>query len=202
MSQDKFHHVFTIIDNMVDTAVSDVVEDGESISCGKGCTHCCYLLVEVCWEEALQLARWILRKPEIMRDRIKHKVLDAAERADRFFNSNPQSAKYSKPWDHETELPDWLYDQYFYGASRPCPFLDNDCCIAYEARPTTCRLHMVSSPPQLCSRQVRETDDFEIPDRIEDLKEESGPVVSAMAKDGRWGHMSIMIREALKELEA
>jgi Fe-S-cluster containining protein len=60
-------------------------------------------------------------------------------------------------------------------------------CAAYEHRPTPCRLHLVTSDPQLCSAEVEHDDEYEILDRIEQLKDDSGPVIYALERDGRWG---------------
>lgn len=33
----------------------------------------------------------------------------------------------------------------------PCPFLENDRCMVYEARPLVCRTYVVESNPQECA---------------------------------------------------
>ncbi|WP_455387829.1 YkgJ family cysteine cluster protein, partial [Petrachloros mirabilis] len=38
----------------------------------------------------------------------------------------------------------------YYGLRLPCPFLENELCSIYEARPAACRELLVTSPAELC----------------------------------------------------
>lgn len=184
---------------MVDAAITDIEADGEQISCRKGCMHCCYLLVEISWEEASELANWIVGQPEASRNRLIGSIKESAADAKEFFLSDPKTAHYLEGWAEDEDLPEEIYDRYFQEKARPCPFLSFGKCEAYVARPTPCRLHMVSSEPSICSREVEDDEDYNIPDRVDELREEVGPVISAMCKDGRWGLLSLLVQEALVE---
>ena len=52
-------HIFPIIEVMMDKAMAEVEAEGEKISCAKGCNHCCYMLVEITWEEAIEYVNWL-----------------------------------------------------------------------------------------------------------------------------------------------
>ena len=56
MSEDLCRSMFSIVDAMVENAIADVKEEGAGVSCAKGCSYCCHLLVEISWEEARKIA--------------------------------------------------------------------------------------------------------------------------------------------------
>lgn len=198
----KFNHTFTIIDNMMTKALADAKEEGKKASCRKGCTHCCSLLVEISREEAQELATWVMNLPERKKTRFLIKIDKAAKDARDLFNSRPKWTKYAEGWDYETELPDAIYDQYFYQKDRPCPFLDRGACASYEVRPVPCRLHVVSSSPRYCKRDIHESKEYEVPKEVEEMQDETAPIMYAMAKDGRWGQLSILTHQVLTEMGA
>ena len=199
MSEQKFRHTFTIIDNMVDEAIEEAGEAGEQITCKKGCAHCCHLLVEVSWEEARELALWLVAQEPEKQTYFKQKVFKAAESARNVFLSDDRWKKYADGWGYDDDLAEEIYDAYFYGKQRPCPFLEDNLCAARDSRPTPCRLHLVSSDPALCSRDTKDSDDYEVPASVEELQDYSAPIMSAMTPDGRWGQMAILVERVLKE---
>jgi hypothetical protein len=107
----KFHRT-------VDAAVSATVEGhGLSLSCARGCSHCCHLRVQVQPHEAFALAAWLRRRfeggrlAEVMR-RLKENVERTRE----------------------------LGEEGRKRASLACALLAPDgTCSAYEARPAQCR---------------------------------------------------------------
>lgn len=193
------NHVFPIINTMVDEAVADLKEEKTPITCKKGCDHCCHLLVEISYEESEALVDWINKKGEKDKERIISKVLNSAKEAKSIFNRKKSRKKFLKPYSGEDSFDDEAYDEYFYEKKRPCPFLSNGMCEAYEVRPTPCRLHLVTSDPNLCSYDVEDDSDFEVPERVETLKEEVGGMLRATQSDGRWGQLSIMVEALLRE---
>lgn len=201
-SGDVYKHVYPVIDLMVGAAVRDIEEDGEKVSCGKGCSHCCHLLVEIFWEEARELASWIVSLPSEQQAQWMPKVINNADAFVSLCSKKKHWDVYSRSFsDEDLEFPDSLCDEYFYKNQRPCSFLGADgACQSYNNRPSSCRLHLVTSDPELCSYEADEDDDdYEIPDRIEELGDEVGVVNSAAALDGRRGQMAVLVLEVLAE---
>ena len=194
-------HLFPIINAMVDKAVEDVEEEGEKVSCQKGCDHCCHLLVEVAWEEAYELVEWVNDQDDVVKNEVLEKISKAASEAKRVFSKREDTKIFMEPLDDDIEIPDEVYDDYFYGKKRPCPFLLDGCCRAYEARPTACRLHLVTSDPDICSAEVTDESEFDYPDRFEELREECAPVISAIERKGVWGQLAVMVDSVVKETE-
>lgn len=201
MSTTPFKHFHKVLNHLIVKTVNDCDDQDEAITCRKGCSYCCHLLVEIPWEEAAILAAWLMKQPDAKRNAIIQKIKRNAQQARHLFRQKKRTTKFSEPVDYDTEdFPDALCDDYFYKKRRPCPFLTDGCCSAYEARPTVCRLHMVSSPPELCTREAGEHKDYSIPDAIEDLKEQVTPIQHDLADDGRWGQMGVMLEAVLKEV--
>jgi len=200
MKSASHRELFPIIDAMVERAAEEATEEGDEVSCRIGCTHCCHLLIEVSWEEASELAHWMREQPQEKRLCIEARVRENAAEAREFFLAEKGTEKFAQPLHDEFDLDDGVYDNYFYNKSRPCPFLEDDKCLAYHVRPTSCRLHMVTSPPELCSAAMEDDDDYEIPERFDQLKEDAAPVIDALEHDGRWGHFGIVVEAVLEEM--
>ena len=194
-------HLYPIIDIMVDDAVEELAEQGVSISCKKGCCHCCYLLIEVTWEEAMELALWVQSLPEPKQQEYLERIQKNATEAKALFSQTKRGKRFAAPVEGEYEIPDYLFDDYFYKEAHPCPFLVDGCCSAYENRPSPCRLHLVSSPADYCSREnLNEDEDTEVPEEIEEVREDIGPIITKLHPDPRWGHFGIMVEAAAVEI--
>ena len=105
----------------MDQLIADATKQA-TISCAKGCAHCCYIEVHITDEEATLLNR--MAEPlgvEIDWARVQHQA-----RADR-----------------------WRQLSY---KDRRCVFLGKDnTCQVYEYRPMNCRKYMVASPAERCN---------------------------------------------------
>lgn len=204
MSKNYQKHVYPIIELMVDDAAEEASEDGQEITCRKGCSHCCYLLVEVSWEEAETLVDWLEQQDEATRDPILADIRANAATARALFAKRDDTRRFLRPSDDpEAEIPDDACDKYFYELRRPCPFLnlEEGICRAYTARPSSCRLHMVSSDPDYCRPEHHDSDEYEVPESIESLNEEITPLIVAAARRQQWGQLSIILEAVLEERE-
>ncbi|MCD6056012.1 MAG: hypothetical protein K0R12_974 [Gammaproteobacteria bacterium] len=196
-------HLYPIIDIMVKEAVRDVNDEGSKVSCRKGCDHCCHLLVEISWTEALEMAYWLAEQPESERNHFIARIHDNAKDARELFLQSRRDKQYAdRVLDEEAEISEATHDAYFYDKKRPCPFLSTEgVCLAYEVRPSTCRTHVVTSPAELCSAEVSDSDDYDIPERIDDMRDEIAPLNIAVNGDSGWGHLAIMVELALASIQ-
>ncbi|MEZ4754566.1 MAG: hypothetical protein R3A13_09720 [Bdellovibrionota bacterium] len=112
-------HLFPIIDAMVDQAITDVENDGQKISCRAGCTHCCYLLIEISKEEAVELAEWTSQQLPAKSQQIIARVVEAATNAKELFSRRKESEQFTKPQIQREDIPDVVFDEYFYETKRP-----------------------------------------------------------------------------------
>ena len=95
------------------------------VTCGKGCSGCCYYEVEITRDEAVLLKTVVQRGFPLDLPRLE---LQAAR---------------------ERKSPEWLK---FFSRENRCVFLGDDgACQVYEQRPAICRKHVVTSPAAACT---------------------------------------------------
>lgn len=202
MTNKIIKHVYPVVNLLIENTVKNCEDENEPIRCAMGCSHCCYLFVEVSWEEASNLAEWILKQKPKLREDFITRINENADKAKAFFAKYKRFQVWQNPIDDaEVEVPNSLCDYYFTKLRQPCPLLNltTGACQAYEERPVSCRLHMVTSDPNLCRYDVGDpNDEYCVPDYVEELKSEVAPINSALAESGRWGHLGIMVQAALR----
>lgn len=200
MSKDRTinKHIYPIIDVMMEKAEAESKEDGECLSCFKGCSHCCHLLVEVSWDEAEELVYWLETQPKEKQDSFVARIQENAMKARAVLRKKRTSRKFAYPVDDDSDIPESAFDEYFFNNRIPCPMLEDGVCGAYEARPSPCRLHVVTSPSEDCTPE-RAEDGVETPQVFDDVRDEIGPVLSAVSEDPRWGQLGIMVEAVLKD---
>lgn len=96
-----------------------------SVSCQKGCHHCCYHPVMISIFEGIELFRWL----------DTHRLWTPKLRAS-------FEATADKTWGLSLEV--WTL------AEIPCPLLTEGACTAYESRPYACRATFSRGDPYDC----------------------------------------------------
>jgi Fe-S-cluster containining protein len=198
-----YHHLLQTIDVMVEHVVNQLeTKQDKKITCAKGCSYCCYLFVEISWEEAIILVDWLEAQHPKIRKELIDNIHHNAEQTKKLLSQYKKGAEYMKPYQGTLKIPMQIYDRYFYKNVLPCPFLYEGSCAAYEARPTPCRLHMVTSPSELCQSSVPDdVEGYEVPDEIESLKEQVAPINEAFFQSNTWGHLGIMVQAVIASRE-
>src|SRR5262245_5525736 len=128
--------------------VQRVRERGESISCRIGCAACCRMLVPLSPPEALALRDYVNQLPGERRSL----VLDRVKESQRRLYSAGLLERLQAVADADVAIPDEELEplnQAYYALRLPCPFLENEMCSIYEARPAACRELLVTSPAEL-----------------------------------------------------
>ena len=122
---------------------------GQTPSCRKGCAACCRMLVPVSPPEAFALKAAVERLPTAQRDRILHRVEALRET----LNEVGLLGRLVQFSETRTQLSDEDMEPInrdYYARRLPCPFLDDDVCSLYDARPAACRELRVTSPAEWC----------------------------------------------------
>jgi Fe-S-cluster containining protein len=126
---------------------------GHSISCRMGCAACCRMLVPLSPPEAFSLLDYVEQLPEDRRRALEERLhASKAELAAHGLLDNLQAVA-----DAETPIPDHDLEplnRAYYALRHPCPFLENEMCSIYEARPAACRELLVTSPAELCENLI------------------------------------------------
>src|SRR4029077_4406720 len=134
--------------------VRQTIEAGQTISCRMGCAACCRMLVPLSAPEAFALREYVEQLPEDRRTHLLNRLSDTTE-----------SLKREGLWDRLNDvaeasrsMPDEELDPInlsYYALRIPCPYLENELCSIYEARPSACRELLVTSPAELCQDMVQ-----------------------------------------------
>ena len=136
-------------DEAAQLEVQQALAAGQTISCRMGCAACCRMLVPLSAPEAFALREYVEQLPT---DRRTHLLNRLSDRKD--------SLKRAGLWDRLNDVaettrlvPDEELDpinRAYYALRIPCPYLEDEMCSIYEARPSACRELLVTSPAELC----------------------------------------------------
>ena len=143
-------HSFT--DAMVGAIGKGIEEQGEKISCKKGCGACCRQLVPVAEVEARHIRDVVDALPEERRTEIEARFA----RARQTLASEGLLERLLRPegWDDGEGR---VLGMRYFRAGIPCPFLEEESCSIYDDRPNACREYLVTSPAENCSRPTSGT---------------------------------------------
>lgn len=129
------------------------IERGQCISCRMGCAACCRMLVPLSPPEAFALRGYVEQLPAERRATLLRRLADsqAVLRSRGLLNQLRAVADAATPIPDEALVP---LNRAYYALRHPCPFLENEVCTIYEARPAACRELLVTSPAELCDDLV------------------------------------------------
>jgi Fe-S-cluster containining protein len=134
--------------------VRHAIEAGQTVSCRMGCAACCRMLVPLSAPEAFALREYVAQLPTDRRTLVLTRLSDTKDRLS-------QTGLWEQLHD-VAEAPSPLLDdeldpinRAYYALRIPCPYLENEMCSIYEARPAACRELLVTSPAELCQDMVQ-----------------------------------------------
>lgn len=158
---------------------------GKTISCQRGCTHCCRQLVPVAPLEAKRLAEVIAALPDEKRKQVLDRFAKALKQLEdagllSAKQIQGQRALMSKETDATAAWND--VSRRYYELRLDCPFLENDSCSIYEDRPIACREYNAVTPPALCEAFDPAIETLERPVRLGEALTKAGNDV-AKTKD-------------------
>lgn len=135
------HQLCDIINRL---AIEKETENGCEISCRKGCANCCSYMVSLSSAEAFYLQKHILSLPSEKRKPILHSFLRAA----RIIAANKIPPISNTAIDESESLKS--ISNWYQKMNIKCPFISENSCSQYDARPLVCREHLVTSPAKAC----------------------------------------------------
>jgi len=129
--------------------VQQAIAAGQSISCQMGCAACCRMLVPLSAPEAFALREYVAQLPTERRTLLLNRLSDTKDRVTRagLWDRLNDVAEASRSVSDEELDP---INRSYYALRIPCPYLENEMCSIYEARPAACRELLVTSPAELC----------------------------------------------------
>ena len=114
--------LYEAMDKLLDAFLHRAGEEGQPVSCEKGCAWCCFQEVFAITHEFLYLNDYV------------QKQLTEAERAG-VLERAQEKVKLSMNKTVEEQLK----------IRAACPFLESNSCMVYEARPMACRIYLSAS---------------------------------------------------------
>lgn len=139
-------------DAVVNAVVKTNEENGQKISCTKGCGACCRQLVPVTETEARHVRTVVEHLPEPRRTTVRARFADARQHLEKSGVWN----KLLHPEAIPLNTKQAFALQYFFQGI-PCPFLEDESCSIYADRPLVCREYLVTSAVEHCARPTAET---------------------------------------------
>lgn len=141
-----------LADVVVDRAVEQVEQQGQAISCTKGCGACCRQLVPISMMEAYWLAELVEAMPEPRQTHVRERFAQARQRQ----QEAGLSTALNQPQLLDAAQRKSLGLAYFQ-LGIACPFLEEESCSIHPDRPAVCREYLVTSPAADCAQPRSET---------------------------------------------
>ena len=126
---------------------------GRTISCRIGCAACCRMLVPLSPPEAFALKDYVDSLPAERRHHIAQRMTETKKHLKEHGLLDQLSAVAEGTETHSDEDFEPL-NRAYYSRRMPCPFLEQEMCSIYEARPAACRELLVTSPAEWCQDLV------------------------------------------------
>ncbi|MCB1022909.1 MAG: YkgJ family cysteine cluster protein [Acidobacteria bacterium] len=155
---EKMLPVFRDLTNSsVQLSIKAVEKNGKAISCRSGCSACCRQLVPVSKLEAREISKLVSRLPAVKKIEVKKRFEKALEQLSKLggFSDKEQKGVEDLPAGERHDIA-----MEYLELGIDCPFLENESCSIYEARPLSCREYLVTSPAENCSAPTEETMDM------------------------------------------
>jgi Fe-S-cluster containining protein len=134
--------------------IQHATEAGRTISCRMGCAACCRMLVPLSAPEAFALREYAEQLPMERQTRLRNRLSETKDR----LRGEGLWDRLNDVAEATTPVPDEGLDpinRAYYALRIPCPYLENEMCSIYEARPAACRELLVTSPAELCQDMVQ-----------------------------------------------
>ena len=144
-----------VTDDFVQFGIENESSNGRQVSCGKGCSACCYQAIPIAPAEAFALAELIESFDEEKKERLERRFEDATSKL-------REIGWFEEVGDltaGDSQSRQKLGMDYF-GLNLPCPFLEDDLCSIHDQRPMSCREYVVTSPAENCGSPTPETIDM------------------------------------------
>ena len=157
----------TVADKIIDVTVAKIESNGSEIPCRRRCAACCSYLVPVSVPEAFWLLKEIFTGPNPQRRRMMWACLLASRRI--LKHQPPELFISQKPQSLQGPAEAYLISNWYKNLKLQCPFLDNQICTIYQARPLACKEHMVTGSARACKGEYEKAQVIEIPVPMTDV---------------------------------
>lgn len=139
--------------NTYHSFVETLTSKGETITCRKGCTYCCFEHVTVPVAHGIVIVDYLYNRKDLLKQFIRnyekwhHKGHNISDSIDQ---TRIQASSSSMPIDRALATIGPLSARYV-DMNIQCPFLVDNRCFIYDVRPLPCSCHYSVSPPDWCA---------------------------------------------------
>ena len=126
---------------------------GTPVTCRAGCAACCRQLVVISPLEALAISDYVAARPEL-RARVEARVVALRERVAAEPALAAAFAAFDAVGGYVSPAAGDALERAYWAMQQACPFLEDERCAIYPARPFACREHFVISEPRLCAEDL------------------------------------------------
>ncbi len=139
---------------VADRLRQEAADTGKTISCGKGCSHCCKMFVVASLQECEAIVYHLYNNESAMKQFLKNfprwneRIL-RIEGSFRRMNELHARISSGDASEEEVKRFDLECDTYA-AADIPCPFLVDNACAVYEVRPYVCARIVAITPAEWC----------------------------------------------------
>jgi Fe-S-cluster containining protein len=192
----------TTLTNIADNLRKEADASGKTISCGRGCSHCCKLLVVASLQECEAIVHHLYNHEATLKLFLRN-FARWNERILRIEGSfrriNTLHAKITAGEASEAEIKEFDAQCDTYALQDiPCPFLADNACAIYEVRPYVCARIVAVTPSEWCrAGHPRQTEAMHLKAQMQ--FEKDMPYFAPLAGDCVFSSMPFLVYRLLYE---
>ncbi len=135
-----------LLDGLVVLSLKREQKQGRQISCRPGCCACCRHMVPLSIPETFYMRDLVAGLPPDKKQII-------CRRFEQIFDKLEQAGLNARMRDPDiTDESNLVLAREYFEMGIACPFLENESCSIYPARPLACREYFVTTPAEWCTR--------------------------------------------------
>ena len=150
----------SLCNELVTKLINKLRQDGNSVSCCKGCSACCSYMIPFSVPEVFRLNQEISTMPPENRCRIQKTLLDTAGK---ILKEKPENLDTGETTQNKSQIQLSQLNKWYASLKIQCPFLSDNLCEIYHQRPLACREHIVTSTPSFCKIKSNNAPDVVAP---------------------------------------
>ena len=192
----------TNLQNMHESLSREVTSGGKTISCAKGCSHCCKLFVVASLQECEAIVYHLYHHEAALKVFLRNfpRWNERILRIERSFrNMNELHSRITAGQASEGEIKQFDAECDTYALQDiPCPFLLDNACAIYETRPYVCARVIAVTPSDWCrAGHPRQAEALLFKAQVQ--FEKDMPYFIPLASDCVFSSMPFMVYRLLRE---
>ncbi len=142
----------TVFSQLKQDVLRQVKRDEKIVTCRKGCANCCCVYIEATTMECEAIAQYLYKRKKILASFLR-KYPGWRNATKKFSDRCTENLYLIRNRDKSEKIQRDLADAllFYKLLNVVCPFLIENSCSIYYARPFTCATHFVTSPPEWCN---------------------------------------------------